>query len=82
MIDDHPSVTMEKWKERKNLMEYQNDRSLPYRGMSVNAIKIRTSVLNRIWRDHTSDKYGFRGHKPPYVRRPFTAVHEICLFLR
>ena len=39
-------------------------------------MKNRTSVLNRYWRDHNSDKYGFRGHKPPYVRWPCTAVQK------
>ena len=49
MIDDHPtqptSMTMEKWKERKDLMEYLSDRTWPYHGMSACAMKIRTSVL-------------------------------------
>ena len=37
-------------------------------------MKIRTSVLNRFWRDHISDKYALRGDMSPYVRRPFAAV--------
>ena len=51
MIDDHPtqrnSTTMEKWKERKDLMEYLNDRTWPYHSTSACTMKIRTSVLKR-----------------------------------
>ena len=46
VIDDHStqtfSITKEKWKERNDLMEYLNDRLLPYHVMSVYAMKIRT----------------------------------------
>ena len=80
VIDNHPtqpySMTMEKWKERKDLMEYLNDRTWPYHGMSAYAMKMWTSVLN-----HTSDKYGLRGDMSPYVRRPFAAVPKSHLFL-
>ena len=55
-------------------MEYLNDRTWPYHGMSAYAMKIRTSVLNKFWSDHFSDKYGLRGDMSPYVRRPFAAV--------
>ena len=55
-------------------MEYLKDRTWPYSGMSTYAMKIRTSVLNRFWRDHISDKYGLRGDMSPYLRRPFAAV--------
>ena len=55
-------------------MEHLNDRTWPYHGMSACAMKIRTSVLNRFWRGHISDKYGLRGDMPPYVRPPFAAV--------
>ena len=65
VIDDHTIVpnfmTMERWKERKDLMEHRNDRTWPYHGMNVYAMKIRTSVLNRFWRDQISEKYGLRG---------------------
>ena len=78
MIDEHPTVpnsmTMEKRKERKDLMEYQNDRTWPHHGMSAHAMKIMTSVLNKFWKDHMSDKYGLGGDMPPYVRRLFAAV--------
>ena len=82
VIDDHPtqpnSMTLEKWKERKDLMEFLNDRTWPYRSMNAYAMKIRTSVLNKFWRKHISDKNGLRGDMPPYVknlgRRPFAAV--------
>ena len=55
-------------------MEYLNDRTWPYHGMSPYAMKVRASVLNKFWRDHTSDKYGFGGDTVPYVLRPFAAV--------
>ena len=78
MIDDHPtqpnSMRIEKWKERKDLMEYLNDRIWPYHGMGAYDMTIRTSVLNRFWRDHISDKNGLRGDMPPHVRRFFAAV--------
>ena len=77
-IDDHPaqpnSMTKVKWKDRKDLMEYLNERTGPYHGISAYVMKIRTSVLNKFWKDHISDKYGLRGDRQPYVRRPFTAV--------
>ena len=78
VTDDHPtqqdSMTMEKWKEKKDLMEYLNDRTWPNHGMSAYAMKIRTSVLNRFRSDHISDKNGLRGDTSPHVRRPFAAV--------
>ena len=78
VIDDHPTrpstKTLGKWKERKNQMEYVNDRTWPYHGMSPNALKVRASVLNKIWKDHISDKNGLGGDTAPYVRRPFAAV--------
>ena len=53
MIDDQPtepySMTMEKWKEMKDVMEFLNDRTWLYHEMSAYAMKIRTSVLNRYW---------------------------------
>ena len=56
VIDDHTtqpnSMTMEKWKTRKDLLENLNDRTWPSHGMSAYAMKIRTSVLNRFWRSH------------------------------
>ena len=63
-----------KVKGKKDQMEYVNDRTWPYHGMSLCAVKLRTSVLNRFWRDHISDKHGRRGDVPPHVRRPFAAV--------
>ena len=50
VIDDHPNQpnsTMQKWKGRKDLMEYLNDRGWTHHGMSAYARKARTSVLNR-----------------------------------
>ena len=37
-------------------------------------MKIRTSVLNKFWRDYISDKYGLGGDMLPCVRLPFAAV--------
>ena len=54
-------------------MEYLNDRTWPYHGMSPYAMKIRTSELNKFWKDHISDMYGLGGDTSPYVR-PFAAV--------
>ena len=63
MIDDQPtqpySITMEKWKERKEKMEFLNDRGWTYHGMSACARKTRTSVLNMNWQKHFSDKMVF-----------------------
>ena len=58
-----------KWKVRKDQVEYLNDRTWPY-----HAMKVRTSVLNRFWKDHISDKCGIRSDMSPCVRRPFAAV--------
>ena len=78
VIDDHPTrpnlMTLEKWKERKHQVEYLNDRTWPYHGMSPYAMKIRTSVLSKFWKDHISDKFGLGGDTSPSVRRPFAAV--------
>ena len=52
------SLTMEKWKERKDAMEYLNGRTWPYHGMNAHAMRRRSSVLNTFWRDHISDKNG------------------------
>ena len=78
VIDDHPtqpdSMTMEKWKERKDSMEFWNDRTWRYHGMNAYAMKRRSSVLNRLWRKHISDENGRRGDMPPYVKRPFESA--------
>ena len=42
------------------LKECLNDRICPYYGMSVYALKTRTSVMNKFWRDRILDKYGVR----------------------
>ena len=39
--------------------------------MSAFARKTRTSVLDRYWQKHLSDKCGLRHDMPPFVRRPF-----------
>ena len=62
---------MEKWKERKEVMEFLNDRGWTYHGMSAYARNTRTSVLDRNWQKHISDKCGLRYDMPPYVRRHY-----------
>ena len=54
--------------------ECLNDWTWPYHGMSPCAMKMRTSVLNKFWKDHISDKYGLGGDTSPYVLPPFGAV--------
>ena len=60
VIDDHPiqlsTMTLEKWKDRKEQVKYFNDRTWPYHGTSPYAMKLRTSVLNKFWQNHISDK--------------------------
>ena len=63
----------------KDQMEYFNDRTWPYHGMSPYAMKVRASVLNKFWRDHISGKYGLGGDTAPYVRRPFAVVPKATL---
>ena len=58
----------------KDQMEHLNEKTRPYHDMSLYAMKVRASVLNRFWRDHMSVKCGFGGDTAPYVRRPFAAV--------
>ena len=68
------SMTVEKPKERKRsdgISEWTG--FAPYHGMSAYAMKIRTSVLNRFWKDHISDKHSLRGDTSPYVWRAFAA---------
>ena len=61
-------------------MEYLNDRTCPYQGMSPYAMKIRTSMLCKFWKDRISDKYGLGGDTSPYVRRLFGAVPKATSF--
>ena len=83
VIDDHPtqpnSMILEKWKQRKDLMEYLDDRGWTYHGMIACARKTRTSVLKNFLKDHISDKYGLGGDESPYVRRPFAAVPKATI---
>ena len=51
-----------------------SNRTWRYHGMNAHAMKRRSSVLNRFWRKHISDKNGRRGDMPPYVKRPFEAA--------
>ena len=56
VIDDHPTqpmtLTAETWKERKDSMEYVNGRTWHHHGMNDYALRTRSSVLHRYWRDH------------------------------
>ena len=47
-----------------------NGRTWPHHGMSDYALRTRSSVLHRFWRDHISDKNSRRGNIPPYARAP------------
>ena len=64
------SLTMDHWKERKEEMESFNDRGWAHQGGSAYAGKNRTSVLNRYWQRHISDKNGVWYDMPPYVKGP------------
>ena len=69
VIDDHPDepvlVTARTWKDRKDSMELMAGRTWHYHGMVNFALRTRTSVLQRFWRDHISDKDGRRDNVPP-----------------
>ena len=58
VIDDHstqPStMTAETWKECKDSMDYSNGRSWRYHGMNNDALRTRSSVVHRLWRNPTS----------------------------
>ena len=60
VIDDHPNepVTMaaETWKERKDSIEVLTGRTWQYHGMNDYALRTRSCVLHRFWRDHISEK--------------------------
>ena len=60
VIDDHPTqpitMTAETWKDRKDSMEYSNGRTWHYHGVNGYALRTRSSVLHRFWRDHISGK--------------------------
>ena len=75
VIDDQPtqpySMTMEKWKERKKVMEFLNGGRSTYHGKSAYARKTRPSVLNRYWQKHISDKNGDWHDMAPCVERPY-----------
>ena len=51
-------------------MEFLNERRWTYHGMSAYARKTRTSILNKYWQKHISDKNGIWYDMPPYARRP------------
>ena len=68
------SVTVEKWKERKEVMESLNDRGWAHQGMSAYAGKTRRSVLNRHWQRHVSDKTGIWYDMPPCVKKALWQV--------
>ena len=69
VIDDHPNepvlMTAGTWKDRKGPMEFMTGRTWHYHSMNDYALRWRSSVLHRFWRDHISDKNGRRGNVPP-----------------
>ena len=69
VIDDRSNepalMTAGTWRDRKGSMEVMSGRTWTYHGMSHKAMRTRTSVLHRFWRDHISDEHGRRGKKPP-----------------
>ena len=71
VIDDRSNepvlVTARTWKDRKDSMEVMSGRTLRYHGMNHKAMRTRTSVLHRSWRDHIVDKNGRRGNIPPHA---------------
>ena len=78
VIDDHPtqpiSMTAETWKEKKDSMEYLNDRTWRFHAITDYVLRTGSSVLHRFWRDHISDQNGRRSNIPPYAQAPFAAV--------
>ena len=79
VIDDHPTrpSTIKNGKVEEG--DERSDgifkcRTWPCHGMSPHAMEVRASVLNKFWKDSSSDKYGLGGDTPLYVRRPFAAV--------
>ena len=56
--------------ESKGRFDGMNGRSWCCHGMNDYALRARSSVLHRFWRDHISDKNGRSGNIPPYARAP------------
>ena len=52
------------WRARKGSMEVKTGRLWHYHGMDHKAMRTRTYVLQKFWRDHISDKNGRRGNMP------------------
>ena len=69
VIDDHPHepalMTAGTWMDRKGPMEFMTGRTWHYHSMNDYALRWRSSVLHRFWRDPISDKNGRRGNVPP-----------------
>ena len=63
--DEPELMNARKWPARKGSMEVMTGRTLHYHGMGHKAMRTRTYVLQRFWRDHISDKNGRRGNIPP-----------------
>ena len=66
VIDDRSNepvlMTAGTWRDRKDSMEVMTGRAWHYRGINHKAMRTRTSVLHKFWRDHISDKNGRRGN--------------------
>ena len=60
VIDDRSNepvlMTAGTWKDRKDSMEFMTVRTCKNHGMDDCALRTRSSVLHRSWRDHISDK--------------------------
>ena len=54
--DEPELMNARKWPARKGSMEVMTGRTLHYHGMGHKAMRTRTYVLQRFWRDHISDK--------------------------
>ena len=69
VIDDRSNepvlMTAGTWKDRKDSMEFMTVRTCKNHGMDDCALRTRSSVLHRSWRDHISDKNGRRDDTPP-----------------
>ena len=69
VIGDRPNelapTTAGTWKDRKDSMEFMTGRTWHYHGMNDFALRTRSSVLHRFWRDNISDKNGRRSNIPP-----------------
>ena len=78
VIGDRPEpllMTAGTWRDRKDSMEAVIGQTWHHHGMDDYALRKRTSVLQRFWRDHISDKIGRRDNLPSNaIAVPKTAI--------